>query len=52
MIAPLKWIRDYVTIDIAPEEFADRMIMIGNGVEGIEAGRQHEESCRGQNRKN
>ena len=36
MIAPLKWIRDYVTIDIAPEEFADRMIMIGNGVEGIE----------------
>ena len=36
MNAPLKWLRDYVDIDIAPKEFADKMVMIGNGVEAID----------------
>lgn len=36
MIAPFKWLKDYVDIDISPEELAEKMIMTGNGVEGME----------------
>ena len=36
MIAPLKWLKDYVEIDIPAQELAEQMIMTGNGVEGIE----------------
>ena len=34
MLAPLKWLKEYVDINIPTEEYARRMIMAGNGVEG------------------
>lgn len=34
MLAPLKWLGEYVDIDIATDEYVRRMIMAGNGVEG------------------
>ena len=36
MLAPYKWIRDYVKTDASPAEMAEKMVMTGNGVEGIE----------------
>ena len=36
MLAPLSWLKQYVSIDMAPEEFARRMIMNGNAVEEVE----------------
>ena len=36
MLAPLSWLKQYVKIDMAPEEFARRMIMNGNAVEEVE----------------
>ncbi|GAB6086852.1 phenylalanine--tRNA ligase subunit beta [Alkaliphilus crotonatoxidans] len=36
MLAPLKWLKDYVDIDIDAKEFGDRMTMSGSKVEGIE----------------
>ena len=36
MLAPLKWLKDYVEIDVPAEELVDKMVMIGNGVEGFE----------------
>lgn len=36
MLAPLSWLKQYVPIDMAPEEFARRMIMNGNAVEEVE----------------
>ena len=35
MQAPLKWLRDYVDINVNPKEFADAMTMSGSKVEGI-----------------
>ena len=35
MLAPLKWLKEYVDIEIPAEEYASRMIMAGNGVEGV-----------------
>ena len=36
MLVPLKWLRDYVEIDIDTKEFADKMTMTGTKVEKIE----------------
>ncbi len=36
MIISLNWLKEYVRIDIAPEELADRLTMAGLEVEGIE----------------
>lgn len=44
MKAPLNWLRDYVDINVSPEEYADAMTMSGSKVEGIEV--QHEEISR------
>lgn len=38
MLAPFRWIRDYADVQCTPAELADKMIMTGNGVEGIEYG--------------
>ncbi|SHJ61361.1 phenylalanine--tRNA ligase subunit beta [Tepidibacter formicigenes] len=36
MLVPLKWLRDYVDIDINAQEFADKMTMTGSKVEKVE----------------
>lgn len=36
MKIPMKWLKDYVDINISAEEYAKRMIMSGTAVEGIE----------------
>ena len=36
MKAPMKWLREYVDIDLNTEEYASRMVMTGTAVEGIE----------------
>ena len=36
MKVPVKWLKKYTDINVAPEELQRRMIMIGNGVEGLE----------------
>lgn len=36
MLVPVKWIRDYVNIDIDTVEFADKMTMTGTKVETVE----------------
>ena len=36
MLVPLKWLRDYVDIDIDTQEFADMMTMTGSKVEKVD----------------
>ena len=36
MRVPLSWLRDYVDIDISPEELADKLTMAGLEVNSIE----------------
>ncbi|MEF9895672.1 MAG: phenylalanine--tRNA ligase subunit beta [Clostridia bacterium] len=36
MKAPINWLREYVKIDMTSEAYADKMVMTGTGVEGIE----------------
>ena len=36
MKAPLKWLKDYVDINVSPKEFSDAMTLSGSKVEGIE----------------
>ncbi|NLL04561.1 MAG: phenylalanine--tRNA ligase subunit beta [Clostridiaceae bacterium] len=36
MKAPLKWLKDYVDIDVSPKELSDAMTLSGSKVEGIE----------------
>ena len=36
MLVPVKWIRDYVNIDMDTVEFADKMTMTGTKVETVE----------------
>ena len=36
MLAPYRWIKDYTDIKETAKELAEKMIMTGNGVEGIE----------------
>jgi len=36
MLAPYRWIKDYAEINSDAEALADKMVMTGNGVEGIE----------------
>ncbi len=36
MIAPYKWLCDYVDMDIAPEQLAQKLIMTGTAVDGYE----------------
>ena len=44
MKVPLKWLADYVDINVSPKEFSDAMTMSGSKVEGIE--KQGEEISR------
>lgn len=37
MKLPMQWIHEYAPIPVEPEEYQNKMIMIGNGVEGYEA---------------
>ncbi|HSQ33899.1 MAG TPA: phenylalanine--tRNA ligase beta subunit-related protein, partial [Peptostreptococcaceae bacterium] len=37
MLVPLKWLRDYVDIDIDSKDFADKMTMTGSKVERVES---------------
>lgn len=37
MLVPLKWLRDYVDIDIDTQEFADMMTMTGSKVEKVDS---------------
>src|SRR5690625_1388686 len=36
MLAPLKWLKDYVDIDVSLKEFEEKMTMSGTKVEGME----------------
>ncbi len=36
MLAPYRWIKDYANVSSNVEELAEKMVMTGNGVEGIE----------------
>ncbi len=36
MRVPLSWLRDYVDIDLAPEQLAERLTLLGMEVQGIE----------------
>ena len=36
MILPLKWLRDYIEIDISAEKFADQMTLTGTKSERVE----------------
>lgn len=36
MKVPMKWIKEYADIPVSAEEYQNKMIMIGNGVEGYE----------------
>ena len=36
MKVPMKWLKEYVDIDMTAEEYASRMVMTGTGVEGVE----------------
>lgn len=36
MLVPLKWLRDYVDIEVSAKEFADKMTMTGSKVEKVE----------------
>ncbi|MBQ9941957.1 MAG: phenylalanine--tRNA ligase subunit beta, partial [Christensenellaceae bacterium] len=36
MKVPYQWLKDYIDTDLPVKELADKMIMTGNGVEGIE----------------
>ena len=36
MLTPLKWLRDYVDINVSANEFADKMTMTGSKVEKVE----------------
>jgi phenylalanyl-tRNA synthetase beta chain len=36
MRVPLSWLRDYVDLDLTPEQLADRLTLLGMEVQGIE----------------
>ena len=36
MKIPMKWLREYVDVNMAPQEYASRMIMTGTAVEGVD----------------
>ena len=36
MRVPLSWLRDYVDVDLTPEQLADRLTLLGMEVQGIE----------------
>lgn len=36
MKIPMKWLKEYVDVKLAPEKYADRMIWTGTAVEGVE----------------
>ena len=36
MKVPMKWLKEYTEINLDPQEYASKMIMAGNGVEGVE----------------
>ena len=36
MKAPVKWLKDYVEIDMTAQEYARRMVMSGTGVESVD----------------
>ena len=36
MKVPMKWLKEYTEINLTAEEYASKMVMAGNGVEGVE----------------
>ena len=36
MKVPMKWLKEYTEINLPAAEYADKMVMAGNGVEGID----------------
>ena len=36
MKIPMKWLREYVDVNMTPQEYASRMIMTGTAVEGVD----------------
>ena len=36
MKVPMKWLKEYTEINMTAEEYASKMVMAGNGVEGVE----------------
>ena len=36
MKVPMKWLKEYVDIDMSAEEYASKMVMTGTAVEGVE----------------
>ena len=40
MKIPMKWLREYVDVNMAPQEYASRMIMTGTAVEGVDRDRR------------
>ena len=36
MKVPMKWLKEYTEINLSSQEYASKMVMAGNGVEGIE----------------
>ena len=36
MRVPLSWLRDYVDIDLTPEQLAERLTLLGMEVKGLE----------------
>ena len=36
MLVPMKWLKDYVDIDLRVKQFADRMTLTGTKVESVE----------------
>ena len=45
MLVPVKWIRDYVNIDMDTVEFADKMTMTGTKVETSRIFRRRNKQC-------
>ena len=36
MLMPMKWLREYIDIDMPVDEYVNKMVMAGNGVEGVD----------------
>ena len=36
MKVPMKWLKEYTEINMPAEEYASKMVMSGDGVEGVE----------------
>ena len=36
MKVPMKWLKEYVDIDVSAEAYASKMVMTGTAVEGVD----------------